>query len=77
MILMKVRSALGTPMVFDVQPQHVGTLDRVFDYGRHLYSKFDGKWVDVTRPGRPAVSEEKAATLDGMSFDFESNKEAA
>lgn len=74
----KIRLPSGNLAVYyDVQPQHGGDPELIRQYGKHLFTCFNGQWVDV-RPGYgKSVSPAQVESLSELPIEFDTAPGAA
>ena len=72
MVLMKVFNAYGKPVVYDVEPHHVGSLDLVRKHGAPRFLKDGQTWIAFTPNGAVPAGQGHSRILDEMAMDFAS-----
>lgn len=70
LVMMKTFNDVAEPVVFEVQPQHVGHIDFVREHGTPRFVRHAGQWLAFTPNGAVRVGADSAATLEDMKMDF-------
>lgn len=70
MVLIKTFNDVAEPVVFEVQPQHVGRIEFVRDHGTPRFVRHAGQWLAFTPNGAVPVGADRAAALEDMKMDF-------
>lgn len=69
--IIKLRLPSGNLAVYDVQPQHRGQPETVRAYGAHLFTQFNGQWVDVRAGHGREVTADVAQVLSGLPLELD------
>lgn len=70
MVLMKVFNAYGQPVVYEVAPNHVGTLESVRKFGAPRFIRDVLAWLEFTPNGAVVAGQDRARALDEMTMNF-------